>query len=221
MKTETILTSNILSLIQTIDALANSSEKIIAIYGLPGLGKTKAGEYYRDYHNALHYRAFRKMTPYGLIQTILKPFMIKPRSMVAGLNILIDLLQDSKHQAMIIDECDALNDDCLEIIRTIHDMTGITTILIGEPQFYGQLKQHDRLFDRTTHIEFSPLSLADARRFVEDLSSIEISDQMIAAMHTYATGNLRRFKNIAGTHFFREILKAVLPIVSGEREIIS
>lgn len=193
MKDSIILTSNITYLFDTINNLTTSDEKMIGVYAAPGIGKTKAGEYCQAQLGAIYYRAF-KMSPYGLLYTLLAPLMVRPKSMVTGLNTLIELLKASKYKAIIIDECDTLNDDCLELIRTIHDLAKIPTVLIGEQNLYGKLKQHDRLFDRTTHLEFTPLDLSDARRFVRELCDVKIDQDMIIAIHTYADGNFRRFK---------------------------
>jgi DNA transposition AAA+ family ATPase len=194
MKNETILTDNITYLLTAIESFP---DRIIAIYGNPGLGKTKALEFLTEipeYKTCL-YTALNRMTPYNLIATILYPYKVRPRSYAIGLHQLLDYLHSHHITILAIDEADLLTPECITVVRKIADIGKIRVILSGEPNnLYPQLKQDIRIFHRSTHIEFAPLTPPDAHRLVNNNCEISIEEEFIDRIYRESEQNLRRFK---------------------------
>jgi DNA transposition AAA+ family ATPase len=177
-------------------------EKMIAVYGKPGTGKTTAGRWMAENRNdsngvTAYVRSGPFMSNYAFAQLLCESVGQSETSLIRAMNLLTQKLEAS--DILIVDECDSLSDKCLEMLRTIHDMTSATVVMMGELSFYSKIAKHSRLFDRTTHCEFSSLTLQDAILLSTiKCRGVELAEDLIAAAHQEAEGNARRLSKVFG-----------------------
>jgi DNA transposition AAA+ family ATPase len=192
------IVSNIDRLLESIGHVQPQEERMIALYGLAGTGKTTAGQwlvnnrqsYATGQGKTTYVRSCPFLSNYAFAETLLKALGQSESSLIRAMNMLTNQLATG--DILIVDECDYLSDSCLEILRTIHDITGATIIMIGEYSFYGKLAKHSRLLDRTTHLEFMPLDLGDISLLAKNRCKFELKPDLLEALLKETEGNARR-----------------------------
>jgi DNA transposition AAA+ family ATPase len=198
MQKDIAIVSNIDRLLESIGHVQPQEERMIAIYGVAGTGKTTAGQWltrnrrlYTEVQGTTAYvRSCPFLSNYAFADTLLKSLGQSESSLIRAMNLLTTKLEYG--DVLVVDECDYLSDSCLEILRTIHDITGATVIMIGEYGFYGKLSKHARLLDRTTHLEFKPLDLGDVSLLAKNRCKVELAPDLLASLLNETEGNARR-----------------------------
>lgn len=81
----------------------------------------------------------------------------------------------------------------IEILRDLHDETGVPIILVGMDLAKHKLKKYTHLYDRISEIyHFTEFDFKDIRQITEELSKVEITDNVIRLILSRAT----RFRQI-------------------------
>lgn len=198
MKTAFVKTKNVRGFINLIYNLKNKPDnisKIGLIYGEAGLGKTKTAQYLAIKFDAIYVRAINSMTPKWLMEEIAKKLDEIPRFFTADIfRQCVNTLRQNP-QIIIIDEIDYLLKDfkTIEILRDLHDETGVPIILVGMDLAKHKLKKYTHLYDRISEIyHFTEFDFKDIKQITEELSEVEITDCAIKVILSKAT----RFRQI-------------------------
>lgn len=198
MKTAFVKTKNVRGFINLIYNLKNKPDnisKIGLIYGEAGLGKTKTAQYLAIKFDAIYVRAINSMTPKWLMEEIAKELDEIPRFFTADIfRQCVNTLRQNP-QIIIIDEIDYLLKDfkTIEILRDLHDETGVPIILVGMDLAKHKLKKYTHLYDRISEIyHFTEFDFKDIKQITEELSEVEITDCAIKVILSKAT----RFRQI-------------------------
>ena len=98
----------------------------------------------------------------------------------------------------MIDEIDYLLADfrTIEILRDLHDETGVPIILIGMQLSKHKLKKHTHLIDRISEIyNFTEFEYSDIKQITEEISEAEITKEAVKLIYDKA----KSFRQIVNT----------------------
>ncbi|MDI4482773.1 transcriptional regulator [Moraxella nonliquefaciens] len=182
---------------------AHTLGDIRLVIGEAGLGKTMAiKEYSEKIKGVILIESEPTFSPKILLVQLCHALGVIPsRSNHDNLSAIKAKLTDSE-RLIIIDEAELLSYKCLEIIRRIHDMTGVGVVLAGMPRLVANLKgksgEYKQLYSRVG--------------FVHDLGGELTADDVgVLAMHLLGTdehngalvkackGNARRLSKLIRT----------------------
>lgn len=170
-------------------------------YGQFGVGKTIALQKIASLENAALLRANPTWSVGGMLQDILDELGLPSESNNSyRLRAIVKELS-VRPRILIIDEIDYLlarnKENTLEVLRTIHDESGIVLLLIGMQDSVKKIKKYGHLYSRiSSFVKFQPANRTDIEKFCE-LSSVKIEDDLIDYLHT-SFPNIRRIIVLLG-----------------------
>lgn len=96
---------------------------------------------------------------------------------------------------IMVDECEnGLRGNGIEVLRSIHDLTGCPIVLCGMQGLPRRLKALPQLLSRVSSwIEMQPPTPADCRLLADKLSEVEIADDLLAELREKTRGVVRSF----------------------------
>jgi len=109
----------------------------------------------------------------------------------------------AKPRPLFIDEADYIVRDyrMLEVLRDIHDGTGVPVMLIGMEGIESKIGRIPQVARRIAqHIVFKPCDLADAALIAKELCEVEVAPDLIKKMHLHTNGSIGHIV-IALAHF--------------------
>lgn len=204
MLDELIETENYISLYETVQRLKNipiRAPRIGLGYGTFGIGKTIALERIASLENAVLLSANPTWNIGAMLQDILDELGLpNARNNSYKLRSIIEELKINP-RILIIDEIDFLfvknKVNSLEVLRTIHDKSGIVLLLVGMKDSAKKIKKHDHVYSRiSSFIKFKPASRMDIEKFCE-LCSVKIEDDLVDYFYTNFP-NIRRIIVLLG-----------------------
>jgi DNA transposition AAA+ family ATPase len=165
-------------------------------YSAAGLGKTEAvREYARQNPDVILIEADPGYTAMVLF--------LELRDVVGGSaraslhDIFAECCQRLKDSGrlLIVDEAEQLPYKALEMLRRLHDKTGIGILLTGMPKLLANLRgnkgEYAQLYSRVgIAVKLTPLSEKDSAHLLDKLMSCE--DKIRKAFHRVSAGNTRR-----------------------------
>lgn len=134
-------------------AMAHTMKDINLVIGEAGLGKTMAlKQYAKTVENVVLIETDPTFSPKVLLVELCNKLGIVPtRNNHDNTTAIIEKLAGSE-RLLIIDEAELLNYKCLEIIRRIHDKSGVGVILAGMPRLRANLRgkrgEYKQLYSR-------------------------------------------------------------------------
>lgn len=183
-------------------ALANAMGRdgrlpgLAVFYGPAGSGKTRAAQAAAQALGAYYVQAWPVWTSRSLLEALAKELGVTTpaKSVSALMAQVIDALKAGP-RPLIIDEMDHLvKKGLVEIIRTIHDSTGVPILLIGEQALPARLKTWDRFDSRV--ISFTPTLPAnqeDAEILAECYAGdVTLEKDLLDYFLKATKGNIRR-----------------------------
>jgi len=186
MKEEFIETQNYIRLYQSFQGLKKlprSAPKMGLGFGNFGLGKTFSLERIAVQENALLFRAAQVWTKNSLLSEICIELKLDSSGQASTKykNIVESLTTEPR--IIIIDEIDALlrstKYDVLEMIRDLHDESGVIIYYIGMEESNKKLKRHRHYYSRIVgFVEFQGISYEDIEKLCR-LSDLTIEDDLI------------------------------------------
>ncbi len=170
--------------------------RIGLFYGFSGYGKTTAAAYIASQFDALFVTAEPVWTQRAMLETIGRELGIArlERSAPRLLTQIKDTLV-AHRRPLIIDETDFIVDrDWIEIIRSIHDLTNVAVLLIGEESLPAKLKKRERFDNRILVATPSqPATLEDALLLRDYFcTGARVEDDLVAAIAVACDGVTRR-----------------------------
>lgn len=134
-------------------AMAHTMKDINLVIGEAGLGKTMAlKQYAKTVENVVLIETDPTFSPKVLLVELCNKLGIVPtRNNHDNTTAIIEKLAGSE-RLLIIDEAELLNYKCLEIVRRIHDKSGVGVILAGMPRLRANLRgkrgEYKQLYSR-------------------------------------------------------------------------
>ncbi|WP_041963427.1 AAA family ATPase [Sulfurospirillum cavolei] len=206
MKESFIETSNYTKIAEAFTRLKDlpvTSPKMGLGYGLFGLGKTFGLEKITVKYNAVLLRALHTWRPKSMLERLCEEMGLDRSGTSAQLYVrLIEEIRTStQKRPIIIDEVDALlsakNFEMLEILRDIHDETGVIIFFVGMEESNAKMKRHRHFYSRIFEfVKFKPVVFEDVEKYCKTYSDkVEIADDLIAYFAT-TYPNLRQLRKL-------------------------
>ncbi len=170
-------------------------EQVALVYGQSGLGKTTATNWLSLNNNGIFLRATPLWTPNVMLQRMTVEVGKEPRNRNQD---MLDALQESltlHRRPIFIDEADMLFQTnnpgrLLETLRSVYDVARCPVVLVGMELIKAKIARWPQLNRRITQVvEFSPLSLTDARQLTLDCCEVEVADDLLHDLHRQAGGS--------------------------------
>ncbi len=180
--------------------MAHSMNDINLVIGEAGLGKTMALKHYSDsIDNVVLIEAEPTFSPKVLLNELCgKLGVVVSKSNHDNIQAIVGKLQGTE-KLIIIDEAELLSYKCLEIVRRIHDLSGVGVVLAGMPQLRANLRgrrgEYKQLYSRIGFAYDLKKALPDAdiKLLVQHaIGTDEFDDSFIEA----SGGNARRLNKI-------------------------
>lgn len=197
------------TLIKRVETREHGLPGLGCIYGRAGLGKSTAAIYACTSLNACHVEALPIGGVKGLLAMISVELGLKPQRTTEALFVQVAQQLARSQRALIIDEADhILNDRSIEIVRRLHDISGVPLILMGEELLPQRLTRWERVHSRIlSWVGMEPASAQD----VNHLSGIyargvALDDPLKAALLNASRGSIRNVStNLAHVREFATV----------------
>jgi len=180
----------------------------LLIEGDPGLGKTRALQWYSVQQNAVLIRAKAGWTIPWMLKDICEGLDLQAAHSSTKMfdQIINEVVM--KNPILIIDEIDhaARKIKTLETLRDLTDMSQLTLIVAGMKGIRQKLKAHKQVYNRIADVvEFQAATIEDVRTLCNQLSEVEIADDLVVRIHAETGG------------IFREILNSIARVEQASR----
>lgn len=179
---------------------AHTYHSIRLVIGEAGLGKSRAiAEYAKLVENVVLVRVNPTFSVKVLLNELCQKLgLTASRNNNDNFNALVGKLAGSS-RLIIVDEAEQLNYKCLEIIRNLHDLTGVGVILAGMPRLKANLQgkslEFRQLYSRVEWVCDLGNVLND-----DDIGKLAKSslgtDKFNALLIKHAKGNARRLSKL-------------------------
>lgn len=172
------------------------SPRIGVFYGPSGYGKSYAAAHIAARMRAIYIEALPIWSQIAFLRAIATELGIQPMAKTGAglLDQIISHLNDDP-VPLLIDEMDHLvKHDKVEIIRAIHDKTGIPVMLIGEEGLPSQLRRWERFDNRIlTATPAQPSTLGDGLLLRDHYCQrARVADDLVAEIVARTKGVTRR-----------------------------
>lgn len=180
--------------------MAHSMNDINLVIGEAGLGKTMALKHYAtSIDNVVLIEAEPTFSPKVLLNELCNKLgVVASRNNHDNIQAIVGKLHGSE-KLIIIDEAELLSYKCLEIVRRIHDLSGVGVVLAGMPQLRANLRgrrgEYKQLYSRIGFAYDIKQALPDAdiKLLIQNaIGTDEFDDNLIKA----SGGNARRLNKI-------------------------
>lgn len=170
------------------------AEKLMAVYGLPGIGKTFTLQQLAQQTSGIYYYCAPGHSPRSLCQDILNTCRHQSygNSTTDHIKSVANYLSVNR-LPLLLDDCDNLTSrgTVLETVRAIHDLSGQPVVMAGMTNFIQKLSRHSQILDRTHLLEFNPIGIEDVRKLTHALSEIEFTEDICHEIHRVCQGKAR------------------------------
>ncbi|MCA0268752.1 MAG: ATP-binding protein [Bacteroidetes bacterium] len=207
MRDQPVITSNVARFLSALDSLSaqarsgRSGEAMGLLWGEPGEGKTTAVALAANLHAGIYLRARVTWSVTTMLGALMEELGFAP---LARRNAMLDAAARSLAQRprpVFVDEADYLfrQTEMLDALRDLYDVARVPIVLIGMGDMPRRVRA-DRKFARferriTEWVEFSGLTLDDARKVASDLCEVEVADDLVAHLFERVGGSVGRFVN--------------------------
>ena len=195
------------------------SQKMMAVYGKPGSGKTTMiKEFARTHPEAIVIEAIPGMRTKEVLQEIATAVGVEPSGAITTLIRSIAKKLTLRDAVLIIDEAENLVTSTLEAIRRIWDFSNVPTVLVGTYALLSNLKGRNgellQLNSRITRkVEFSELEANEWELLFGDiaLEITKVTKNLRVASNLFETAS--RYASMNNQKVNAGHIKAVLPTV--------
>lgn len=201
--------ANVARLTQLIDRCQNRMHGLPGMgcfYGRAGLGKTTAGIYATNRYNACHVEALPIGGVKGLMNMIVLELGLRPTRTTEALFTQVAHELAVSGRPLIVDEADhILTDRSIEIVRRLHDLSGVPVILMGEEGLPQKLQRWERVHSRMLGwVGAEPATAGDVDHLTRIYAAgVTLSADLKAALLTASRGSIRNVStNLAHVHEF-------------------
>jgi DNA transposition AAA+ family ATPase len=180
--------------VATLDGRGAEEASWLLVEGEPGLGKTRALQWYSVQKDAVLVRAKAGWTIPWMLKDICNGLDLQPRH---SSTLMFDQIVNEcvmRNPLVIVDEVEhaARKIKTLETLRDLTDISGVTLIAAGMKGIRQQLKAHKQVYNRIADVvEFTPATVGDVRMLCDQLSEVTIADDLVERIHA-ETGGINR-----------------------------
>jgi DNA transposition AAA+ family ATPase len=168
---------------------------MVCFHGPSGWGKSSAAVYAYQKLDTHYIECRSTMTKKTFLAELLKEMGVIPeRTIGAMYNQAVAALEGSQ-RLLIIDEMDYLvQKTAVDIVRDLHDETGVVIALIGEERLPAKLKHWERFHGRILAWQGAqPATVADAHHLARlYCPGVGVEDDLLLKLHALAKGSARR-----------------------------
>tara|TARA_R110002020_G_scaffold185004_1_gene382473 strand:+ start:7826 stop:8590 length:765 start_codon:yes stop_codon:yes gene_type:complete len=166
-------------------------------FGYSGLGKTYASTYSQNKFGAARLEVGDSWSRKYFLTALLKELGEQdPKGSIPDLLEQAAIALDADpERPLLIDEADKLVDKkIIELVRELHDKTGVPIVLIGEEQLPYKLQRWERVHNRVLRWEMAQPCDAEDTRALAKLwcDTLTLSDDLIEAIRRMSEGRARR-----------------------------
>ena len=160
-----------------------------AVYGVPGLGKSvSAVEYLKNHPDVILLTAFKGFTRTAIIVSIAQHLGMATQLTGYRQFQLIAKVMQGSDRMLILDEAQFLSSDSLEIVRSLHDQSGIGTVYFGQPRMQRMMAGKEAEFFAQISSRLGVVQTLTPPKF-EDIELIARSYKVIdKKIHNYLWG---------------------------------
>jgi len=195
MKNVFVHTTNVRNFIDAMkEAEKVASEPVlITFHGEAGRGKTSTARFLAAQEGWTYIRALRGWSELWMLQDLCFELRIDPvpkRKKPAFEAIKSRLYAEPK--AVLIDEADKLDQNLIEWIRDLADLTCVPFALIGEKLIAAKMQREKRVWSRTLRaIEFGSISSKDILFFAKQAAELSLSADQAEKVRSRTEGDFR------------------------------
>lgn len=166
--------------------------------GFSGLGKTYASIFAQNKTRAVRIEVGDSWTRRSMLIALLRELgvAVRGRATVSDMaEQAINVLGDDPARPLIVDEADKLVDKgMIEIVRELHEHSGVAVILIGEERLPTKLVPVERMHNRVLDwMQAQPCDVEDAQLLAGAFApGITIADDLLEAIRQNSDGRARR-----------------------------
>ncbi len=166
--------------------------------GFSGFGKTWASIFAQNKTNAVRVEVGDSWTCRSVLVGVLRELSepVKNRQSLSEMvDVAVGKLSDDPNRPLIVDEADKLVDkNMIEIVRELHERSGVPVILIGEERLPTKLLNFERVHNRVLHwMQAQPCDLEDARALADAYApGVAIKDDLLEKLRAASDGRARR-----------------------------
>ena len=187
----------LMELIDRVAARGPALPGMACFYGHSGYGKSTAATFAANRHSAHVVTIGDTWTRRTLCEAVLTQTGASKanRTLPQMMRAICDQLMEDPTRPLIIDEADyAIRKNMVDLIREMHDETGVPIIWIGEELLPVKLEKFERAHNRMLDwVAALPCDHADARHLAKkDAPGIDMSDDLIDAIVNVSGGRARR-----------------------------
>lgn len=170
-------------------------EKMVCLFGRPGLGKTQACRYLATQTGAIYFEVPPNPSPFGFVGALAVSLgMGRGRGFTDTLEAVTAELKARK-QSLLLDEAGRLfhrhRDQLAEVARYFHDVAAIPVVLAGMPDLRQALGRYPQLADRVHFLEFRCWSEADCQMVSDLCFSVQVKSDLVKEIYRQTQGNGR------------------------------
>lgn len=191
---------NVVALLTMTDMLRNRPAGLSGIgvcSGHSGYGKTVASQYVMNKLGAKYVEVRSFWTQKTFCEALLKELGVdRPKGTIARMmDEVIDIMGDDPRRPLIIDEADKLVDkNMIELVRDIHETTGVPVVLVGEENLPTKLKAFERVDNRILgRVLAEKCDVADAQHLANiRCPGVTLATDLLGHIVSQTNGNARR-----------------------------
>jgi len=164
------------------------------ICGPPGVGKSRTSIWYCDRVGAVFVRALATATLRSFLEDLVIELNQEPAFRTADLYRQAERALSENRRLLVVDEIDRFIShwQSIEMLRDLSDRTGCSVLMVGMESSERKLARFRHVYYRMkSHImQFTPLSEGDTRRFVDQVSEVELADSAISEIYKISGGRV-------------------------------
>ncbi len=197
---ETANVTNYRAAVNTLTDTERGQPGIGVCWGQAGRGKTFAAQNYYAEHGGVYLHVWQDWTQTAMMQALcFEVCGIRPRSANACKMRIVESLE-KEPMPIFVDEADRLKIDRIEDLRDIHEMTGISIVLIGEEELLGLLTgpaARRRIWSRVSQeVEFNSCTEEDVTLFLLEAANLDVMPEACSLIRRKSDGDLRLVRNM-------------------------
>lgn len=191
---------NVVALMTMTDMLANRPAGLSGLglfSGPSGFGKSVASQYVMNKANARYVEVRDFWTKKTFCEALLHELGVdRPRGTIASMMTeIIDIMGDDPRRPLIIDEADKLVDKhMIELVRDIHETTGVPIVLVGEEKLPSKVATYERVDNRVLgRVLAERCNEADAQHLARiRCPGLTLAPDLLTHIVKVTNGNARR-----------------------------
>lgn len=186
--------ARLVTLVERVEQRAFGLPGLAVFHGFPGLGKTFGAAFCAANLDCIHISVQETWTKKFLLKQILHELSIVPRRETAEMGMQVNEALAICGRTLIIDEADyAVKKGMINMIRGIHDGSGVGIVLIGMEKLPQTLKSAEQVDGRIlSWVQAEPADAKDTRILAEHYApGVKMDDDLLERIRRQNNGSAR------------------------------